>query len=73
VTYISVGKDKNKRYIISVIDKIEGCFLWERQCSDSMAWSPMEIKITQWEWLALVFLGIWGTDFGFTINIIDSV
>ena len=51
-----------------MLDKVEGCFLWERQWSDSMACSPMKMKFTQREWVASVFLGIWGTDFGFIVN-----
>jgi len=34
-----------KRRDINVLNKVEGCFLWERQWSDSMACSPMTIKI----------------------------
>lgn len=54
---------------LNVLDKVEGCFPWKRHCSDSMDCSPIKIKFTQWKCVALVFVGIWWTDFGLILNI----
>jgi len=47
MVWLKIDVKIKQEFEINVLDKVEGCFLWERQWSGSMAYSPMKIGFTQ--------------------------
>jgi len=62
---------KEEKTIMNVFDKVERCFLLERQCTGSVVCSPNENSENgehREEMCSSVLLGNWRPDFGFLVN-----